>query len=285
MRRLVIVTGLSGAGKSQAMKSLEDFGFACLDAAPPVLARAFVDLAAQSGAVNIALAPDVRTAGPYGDTLAMLDELEAAGEHPELLFLDADDDALIRRYSATRRRHPFMGKAHGLEAAIAEERAALTPLRDRASVVFDTSRFTLGMLKDRLGAMFAQNERKLRVSVVAFGFKAGVPLDADLMFDVRFLPNPYYVDGLRELTGADDAVAEYLEALPDTETFLQHVFGLLDFLLARYESEGKSQLTLAIGCTGGRHRSVYLGRRIRDHIVETSNAVATFEARDLAAPL
>jgi UPF0042 nucleotide-binding protein len=282
MRRLVIVTGLSGAGKSQAMKSLEDFGFACLDNAPPVLARPFVALAEEAGYANAALALDVRTLGPFGNPVAAVDELDAAGQRTEVVFLDAEDETLIRRYSETRRRHPFGENGVGLAEAIAAERASLAALRDRANVVWDTTRLTLGQLKDRIGTTFAgADERRLRVSVVAFGFKYGVPLDADLVFDVRFLPNPNYVAGLRELTGADAPVVAYLEAIPDTEGFLERLFPLLDFLVPRYEREGKSQVTIAIGCTGGRHRSVYVGRRIQQHLRETTAAPATFEARDV----
>ena len=282
MRRVVIVTGLSGAGKSQAMKSFEDFGFACLDNAPPVLARRFVALSEAAGYGNAALAPDVRTLGPFGDAVAAIEELDTAGTRAEVLFLDAEDETLIRRYSETRRRHPFGHDGVGLAEAIAAERASLAALRDRADIVWDTTRLTLGALKDRIGITFAGSEaRRLRVGVVAFGFKYGVPLDADLVFDVRFLPNPNYVEELRPLTGADAPVAAYLEAIPETEAFLERLFPLIDFLLPHYEHEGKSQLTIAIGCTGGRHRSVYLGRRLQRHVSETTNAVATFEARDV----
>lgn len=282
MRRLVIVTGLSGAGKSQAMKSFEDFGFACLDNAPPVLAPEFVGLAVEAGFANAALALDVRTAGPYGDPVAAIDALDAAGLRPEVLFLDAEDDTLIRRYSETRRRHPFGDDAVGLVEAIAVERSSLAGLRARANLVWDTTRLTLGQLKDRIGTTFAGSEaRRLRIAIVAFGFKYGVPLDADLVFDVRFLPNPNYVEGLRALTGADAPVAAYLEAIPDTALFLDQLLPLLDFLLPRYEREGKSQVTIAIGCTGGRHRSVYLVRRVQQHVLETTGSPVTIEMRDV----
>ncbi len=282
MRRLVIVTGLSGAGKSQAMKSLEDFGYACFDNAPPVLARDYVTLAQQADIANVALALDVRTLGPFGDALTALDELNGAGLKPEVLFLDAKDETLIRRYSETRRRHPYGDETPGLAAAIAAERASLAPLRDRADLVWDTTRMTLGMLKDRIGETFAAGERRLRVAVVSFGFKYGLPLDADLVFDVRFLPNPNYVEGLRELTGADAPVAAYLEAIPDTEMFLDRLFAMFEFLVPRYEREGKSHVTVAIGCTGGRHRSVYLGRRLQRYLNETTGATTSFDARDVA---
>jgi RNase adapter protein RapZ len=282
MRRLVIVTGLSGAGKSQTMKSLEDFGFACLDNAPPVLARPFVALVEEAERGNAALALDVRTLGAFGDPVAAIAELEAQGLHPEVLFLDAEDETLIRRYSETRRRHPYGEQGAGLGEAIAAERAALAGLRDRADLVWDTTRLTLGQLKDRIGTTFlGADARRLQIAIVAFGFKYGVPLDADLVFDVRFLPNPNYVDGLRDLTGADAPVAAFLEAVPETEPFLDRLLALLDFLVPRYEREGKSQVTIAIGCTGGRHRSVYIGRRILRALSETTGAVATFDARDV----
>ena len=282
MRRLVIVTGLSGAGKSQAMKSFEDFGFACLDNAPPVLAERFVTLAAEAGRGDAALALDVRTLGPFGDAPGAIDALERDGLRPEVLFLDAEDETLIRRYSETRRRHPYGQDGVGMAEAIGAERTALASLRDRADIVWDTTRLTQGQLKDRIGATFLGTEaRRLHVAVVAFGFKYGIPLDADLVFDVRFLPNPNYVEGLRDLTGADAPVAAFLEGIADTEPFLAHLFRLFDFLLPRYEQEGKSQLTIAIGCTGGRHRSVYVGRRIVRYVSETTGALATFDARDV----
>jgi UPF0042 nucleotide-binding protein len=282
MRRVVIVTGLSGAGKSQAMKSFEDFGFACLDNAPPILAPSFVALAREAGYANAAIALDVRTLGPFGDAATAIDEIAASGTGVEVLFLDAEDDTLIRRFSETRRRHPFGANGVGLVDAVAAERASLAAMRDRATIVWDTSRFTLGQLKDRIGATFVGAEaRRLRVVIVAFGFKYGIPRDADVVFDVRFLPNPNYVEALRDLTGADSAVAAYLEAIPDTDAFLERLFALLDFLIPRYEREGKSQVTVAIGCTGGRHRSVYLGRRLQRHLTETTGALATFDARDV----
>jgi UPF0042 nucleotide-binding protein len=265
------------------MKSLEDFGFACLDNAPPVLARQFVALAEEAGYANAALAPDVRTLGPFGDAVAAIDGMDGVGGKLDVLFLDAEDDTLIRRYSETRRRHPFGEEGIGLAEAIAAERASLAAVRDRATVVWDTTRLTLGQLKERIGTAFAASEaRRLRIAIVSFGFKYGVPLDADLVFDVRFLPNPNYVEGLRELTGSDAPVAAYLEAIPDTEAFLDRLLPLIDFLVPRYEQEGKSQVTIAIGCTGGRHRSVYLGRRLQRHLTETTGALATFDARDVS---
>jgi UPF0042 nucleotide-binding protein len=282
MRRLVIVTGLSGAGKSQALKSFEDLGFACLDNLPPVLSPQFVALVKRAKLERVALALDVRTRGPFGDAIAAIDELWAQGEKPELLFLDADDAALVRRYSETRRRHPFGEQSLHLTDAIAAEREALAPLRDRADHVWDTSRLTHGMLKERIETTFTSGAKKLKIAIIAFGFKYGVPLDSDLMFDVRFLPNPNYVPALKPLTGNDAPVEAFLEVLPQTEEFLGHLLPMVDFLLPQYRLEGKSQLTIGIGCTGGRHRSVYLARRLEKHLLAADETAVTVEERDSA---
>jgi RNase adapter protein RapZ len=280
MRRLVIVTGLSGAGKSQALKSFEDLGFACLDNLPPVLSPQFVALVKRANLERVAIALDVRTLGPFGDAIATIDELWAHGEKPELLFLDADDAALVRRYSETRRRHPFGEQSLHLTDAIAAEREALAPLRDRADHVWDTSRLTHGMLKERIETTFTSGIKKMQIAIIAFGFKYGVPLDCDLMFDVRFLPNPNYVPVLKPLTGNDAPVAAFLEVLPQTEEFLRHLLPMVDFLLPQYRHEGKSQLTIGVGCTGGRHRSVYLARRLEKHLLAANEISVTVEERD-----
>jgi UPF0042 nucleotide-binding protein len=267
MRRLVIVTGLSGAGKSQAMKSFEDFGFACLDNVPPVLASAYVELVASSDRPMAAIALDVRSGGSFGDAVATLDALHAAGYRPEVLFLDADDQTLVRRYSETRRRHPM---ARGtLVEAIATERASLAALRERADFVWDTTNFNQ-----------AEGAQHTRVNVVAFGYKFGVPLEADWLFDVRFLPNPHYVPELRKLTGNDAAVQVYLGAVADLAPFVERLFGLVDFVVPRARAEGKSLLTFAIGCTGGRHRSVYLAHLLAAHLSDAGERVGV-EERDI----
>jgi UPF0042 nucleotide-binding protein len=281
MQRLVIVTGLSGAGKSQALKSFEDVGFACLDNLPPVLAVQFVALVDRAQLGRAAIALDVRTLGPFGDAIVTIDELWAYGAKPELLFLDADDAALVRRYSETRRRHPFGERTLHLTDAIAAEREALAPLRDRADHVWDTSRLTHGMLKERIEAAFTSGDKKMHIAIIAFGFKYGVPLDSDLMFDVRFLPNPNYVPVLKPLTGNDAPVAAFLEVLPQTEEFLAHLLPMVDFLLPNYRQEGKSQLTIGIGCTGGRHRSVYVARRLEAHLRAAHEPAVTVEERDV----
>jgi UPF0042 nucleotide-binding protein len=279
MRRLVIVTGLSGAGKSQAMKSFEDFGFACLDNVPPVLASAFVDLVASSERAMAAIALDVRSGGSFGDAVATLDALERAGYRPEVLFLDADDQTLVRRYSETRRRHPIACAT--LVDAIATEREALAPLRARADVVWDTTNFNQAMLKERIAATFVpEAAQHTRINVIAFGYKFGVPLDADWVFDVRFLPNPHYVPELRALTGNDEPVRAYLAAVDDLTPFLERLFALVDFVVPRARAEGKSRLTLAVGCTGGRHRSVYVAHRLAAHLAASAEQ-ALVEERDI----
>jgi UPF0042 nucleotide-binding protein len=281
--RFVVVAGLSGAGKSQAMKSFEDLGFYCLDNLPPALALELVTLAGRAGVERLALSLDVRTHGPFGEALAALDELEERGIEHELLFLDASDDVLVRRYSETRRRHPFDG-AGALHEAIGRERVELAPLRARASRVWDTSTFTHAALKARIVAAYATEpaEHALNVHVVAFGFKFGVPLDADLVFDVRFLPNPNYEPELKALAGIDRPVGEFLEAQPATAEFLEHLFAFLDFLVPLYRAEGKSRLTLAIGCTGGRHRSVYIAERVAEHLRADTRLEVSLEHRELA---
>ena len=267
MQRFVVVTGSSGAGTSQALKSFEDLGFHTLDNVPPALACDVVTLATQDGIARIALSLDVRTGGAFGDAQEALDALAERGVTVELLFLDASDHALVRRYSETRRRHPSEAGG-GLARAIARERLALEPLRERANVVWDTTDITLATLKTRIFATYGAdiaNER-FTVHVIAFGFKHGVPLEADLLFDVRFFPNPHYVPELRDLTGLDSPVVAYMEALPITRPFLERLTGFIDFLIPLYRNEGKARVTIAIGCTGGRHRSVYVARRLVEHL-------------------
>ncbi|MDQ2858458.1 MAG: RNase adapter RapZ [Candidatus Eremiobacteraeota bacterium] len=282
--RFVIVIGLSGAGKSQVMKSFEDLGFYCLDNLPPALVPELVSLAERAELARIALSLDMRVHGPFGEALGALAALEARGVPFEVLYLDANDEALVRRYSETRRRHPC-GASGNLRDAIAAERRELAPFRSLASEVWDTSQLTQSTLKARIVAAFDAEvpAHRLAANVVAFGFKYGVPLDADLLFDVRFFPNPNYVPELKELTGADAPVAAFMEALPETEQFLARLFDLLDFLIPRYSAEGKSRLTIAIGCTGGRHRSPYIAGRLAAHLRKRDDVVVAREDRELSS--
>ncbi len=248
------------------MKSFEDLGFYCADNLPPALVGELVALAAGAGIERVALSLDVCVGGPFGDALAALDDLSARGIDFDVLFLESGDDVLLRRYSETRRRHPRESGA-GLPAAILDERERLAPLRARATRIWDTSHLTQASLKARVTA-FAGDAyaHSLAVNVVAFGFKFGLPLEADLVFDVRFFPNPNYVPELKPLTGADAPVAEFMSRLPEMQAFLERLFGLVDFVLPLYIAEGKSRLTIGIGCTGGRHRSVYVAARLVEHI-------------------
>ena len=279
IRRLVIVTGLSGAGKTQALAAFEDLGFYCLDNLPPTLLPQIVELAASSGYDRIAVAPDVRTAGPFGDLAESIASMN--GARPEILFLDASEETLVRRFSETRRKHP-LGRER-LTVSIATERASLAPLRDRAERIWDTSALTALQLRRRIADTYSKepSEQRLHVTVVSFGYKYGLPLDVDMLFDVRFLPNPHYVDELRDLTGEDADVAAFLEKIPETRTFLDHAESMLDFLIRGFIDEGKSQLTIGVGCTGGHHRSVYLAERITRHLSGDSRLDVVLVHRDL----
>lgn len=281
LSRFVVVTGCSGAGKSQAMKSLEDAGYTCVDNLPPALADHLLSLAQQQGIARLALSLDVTTGGVYGDALAALAAFEQRGIGFDLLFLDAADEAIVRRYSETRRRHPA-ADGESLTTAVDRERRALAPLRDRATEVWDTTEYTPHALKRRLLATYGgpAAAAHLAVHVVAFGYKYGVPLEADMVFDVRFFPNPNYEPGLKELTGLDPEVIAYMDALSETQPFLARMTGLVDFLVPLFRREGKSRLTIAIGCTGGRHRSVYVAQRLADHL-ETHGVTVVRQLREL----
>lgn len=280
--RFVIITGISGAGKSQAMKSFEDLGFHCLDNLPPCLTREAVTLCGQAGVLHLALALDVRSHGPFGDAVLLLEEFRKQGIAFELLYLEARDDIIIRRYSETRRRHPYEHIERNLIDAIAADRRELEPIRARADHIWDTSQFTQSSLKARVTTTFADRETDglLAVHVVSFGFKHGIPPDADLVFDVRFLPNPNYVAELKSLTGADAPVGAFLSALPATSSFLGILYQFFDFLIPLYVQEGKSRLTIGIGCTGGRHRSVYIARELAQHMSRHERVDTTLEHRD-----
>ncbi len=262
------------------MKSFEDLGFYCIEHLPPVLLASAIESLGDAGIRDVAIALDVRTGRHLGEPLVAIDE--AVERHgARLLFLDSTDAVLVRRFSTTRRRHPFY-RAGSMREAIAADRRMVAPLRERASVVIDTSTLTHAALKERVAAAFAaERPSRLTVVIVAFGFKYGLPADLDLLFDVRFLRNPNYVAELAPLTGNDAPVAAFIADDPALEPFLAKVGDLLAFLLPRYIAEGKTQLTLGIGCTGGRHRSVYVARRLSEGIGDDSRLELAFEARDV----
>ncbi len=260
------------------MKTLEDLGFYCVEHLPPAVLDATIRALEAGGVARIAIALDVHAAGSLGDALAALDAAVAA-RAGDVLFLEANDETIVRRFSAARRRHP--GAAAGsLRDAIAAERLALGSLRERARIVIDTTGLTLAGLKSRLVAAFAQDRSDvLAIALVAFGFKYGLPLDLDLLFDVRFLRNPNYDETLRPLTGDDAAVAKFIEADERLVPFLARVYNLLDFLVPCYVAEGKALVTIGVGCTGGRHRSIYVAHLLEKHLSRHGASVA-FDARD-----
>lgn len=280
--RLVIVTGMSGAGKTQAIKYLEDMGFFCVDNLPPALMPKMAELALQSeGKLNrLALGTDIRGGQFFAHIVNALDELERAGFAHQILFMDAADEALVRRYKESRRRHPLAHQGRLLEG-IRKERRLMQELRGRASKIIDTSKLKVSELRRELADFFNQEHDGLglHVNVVSFGFKHGGVLDADLLFDVRFLPNPHYVEDLKALTGETKAVQEYVMKWGVTQQFFKRLTGLIDFLLPQYMAEGKSQLTIAIGCTGGQHRSVCIACKLADWIKMRGYSVS-LEHRD-----
>ena len=262
----VVITGLSGAGKSYAIKCFEDMGFFCVDNLPTTLIPTFADLVARSNqtASRVALGVDVREGEYLTHLLDTLGELRGRGHTVEVLFLEANEETLVRRYRETRRRHPLAPEGHVVEG-IRAERKALSTMREVADRILDTSTLTVHQLKDRLVEMYvAPGQRTgLTISLVSFGFKHGVPFDADLVFDVRFLPNPHFVEGLRPLDGRDTRVREFILAHEESRELLRRLEDFLSFVLPAYQREGKAYLTVAVGCTGGRHRSVALVEELR----------------------
>ena len=262
----MIITGFSGAGKSTAMNVFEDAGYFCVDNLPPEMIRGLVELFQHPGSKvqRAAVVCDVRGGEFFEALTEVLRALERSGPADRLLFLDADDGTLLTRFKETRRRHPLAPSGQ-VTAGIAAERAALAPLRDRADLVIDTTGLSAAALRRRIAnEMLPKASQKLAVTFSSFGFKHGPVRDADLAFDVRFLPNPHYVDDLRPLTGHDSRVAEYVGRDGKLDAFYERLHALLDFLVPEYVAEGKSHLTVAIGCTGGRHRSVAIAEHLGD---------------------
>ena len=264
--QVAVITGLSGSGKSTAIHVLEDLGWYCIDNLPAVLIPRFLDLCEESDEVSrVALGIDTRGRGFRDELPRVLDEVRARGHRAQVVYLEASDDALVRRFSETRRPHP-MGEGSDVAGGILRERERLAGMRGQADRIIDTSAFTSQQLREELRSLFDREDActgVLRVSLVSFGFKFGLPADSDVVWDVRFLPNPFYVADLRPLTGLDAAVAEYVLAEPSTARFLGIAGDFLDFALPLYQREGKAYLTIAVGCTGGRHRSVALVERLR----------------------
>ena len=269
--RFIIVTGLSGSGKSEAMKALEDIGFYCVDNLPPTLITKFAELCYQgnSNIDKVALGIDIRGREFFETLHESLSYLEKENYKYEVLFLDCADDILVKRYKMTRRNHP-LAKSTQITEGIKEEREILQTLREKADSIIDTSNMKPKDLKDEVSKLYLEGEKtpKLTISVVSFGFKHGIPIDSDLVFDVRFLPNPYYVEDLRPKTGEDQVVRDYVMDSDVSREFFYKLEDMVDFLIPHYIEEGKSHLVIAIGCTGGRHRSVTISNLLYDDLIK-----------------
>ena len=263
---VIILTGMSGAGKSRAANVLEDIGYYCIDNLPPELIPTFVELAARSQEISkVAVVTDIRGGNLFSGFFDCVDQLNAKGISHTILFLDCSDEALARRYKETRRRHPLAtAKYQELEHLIADERKLLSPIREIADHVVDTTYLKTTQLRERIVALLGSRSKKdFSVTVMSFGFKYGLPSESDLVLDVRCLDNPFYVDELKPLTGLDKAVIDYIEGSPDSLELLRRYNDFLVFALPLYRAEGKNELIVSVGCTGGQHRSVYFAERIR----------------------
>ena len=281
--RFVIVTGMSGAGKQTAMKMLEDMGFYCVDNMPVPLIDKFIELFSGPGSEvsKVALGLDVRADQDFDEAERTLLALRRKDYPFEIIFMDADDKVLIKRYKESRRVHPVAGTG-SLEEGIKREREILKNVKNIADYIFDTSNLLTRVLKEELDKIFLQDGEyaNLIIRVLSFGFKYGIPADADLVFDVRFLPNPFYIDELKLMTGNDAPVHDYVMSFPEAGEFLEKVSSLLQFLIPNYVKEGKHQLVIAIGCTGGRHRSVTLAGEIYQRLKNQGKYGITITHRD-----
>ena len=282
--RFVIVTGMSGAGKSSALKTLEDAGYFCVDNLPVALLDKFADMLLDETAKieNVALGIDIRNGRGIGELAHKLKEIEAAGIKYEILYLNASNRILLKRYKETRRTHPL---AHGgrVDRGIRQEREKLAFLKQHADYIIDTSKLLTRELNMELEKIFVEGRefKSLVVTVLSFGFKYGIPADADLVFDVRFLPNPYYIDDLKKKTGNDKPVQDYVMGFEVSHVFLNKLTDMIQFLLPNYVQEGKNQLIIGIGCTGGKHRSVTLANRLFENLSRQNDYGIRIEHRDI----
>ena len=282
--RFVVVTGMSGSGKRTAMKMLEDVGFYCVDNLPVPLIEKFVELiATPNSEINkVALGLDVRADQPFGDAQRILDKLKENGYLFEILFMDANDAALLKRYKESRRLHPLSLEGR-VEEGVHKERDILQDIKRKADYVIDTSNLLTRELKEEIDHIFVRNEEynSLMITILSFGFKNGIPADADLVFDVRFLPNPFYIDELKHKTGNDIEVRDYVMGFPEAFVFLEKLTDMLDFLIPNYIKEGKHQLVIGIGCTGGKHRSVTLANELYVKMKDYGNYGIKLYHRDI----
>lgn len=283
--RLVIVTGMSGAGKSTALKMLEDMGYFCVDNMPVPLIPMFAELLTVPGTEmnKAALGVDIRSGQSFHELEEVLKDLEAANFAHEILYLESSDDVLVKRYKETRRFHPLSGSDGRVDQGIQKERKQLEFLKKKADYLIDTSHMLTRELKKELNKIFVQNKeyKNLYITVLSFGFKYGIPNDADLVFDVRFLPNPYYIEELRPLSGNDKAVRDYVMQNDKAGVFLEKLVDMTQFLIPNYINEGKTQLVIGVGCTGGKHRSVTLANELYEALNKTDNYGIRIEHRDI----
>ncbi len=282
--RLVIVTGMSGAGKSTALKVLEDSGFFCADNLPIALIPKFVELVCSPGSeiTKAALGIDVRNGQALEELEAVLQEINNTRYYYEILFLDANDEVLVKRFKETRRQHP-LALGGRIDSGIAKERSKLAFLKEHANYIMDTSQLLTRELKAEIDRIFVDNKEynNLFITVLSFGFKYGIPSDSDLVFDVRFLPNPFYIEHLKLKTGNDREVQNYVLSFPEAIVFLDKLFDMIQFLIPNYITEGKNQLVIAIGCTGGKHRSVTLANQLYKQLQNQGKYGLKVEHRDI----
>lgn len=270
----LVVTGMSGAGKSQAMKVMEDMGYFCMDNLPPALLTKFAELCVESkkDIKNIAVVLDIRGGLFFDDLFKSLDDLEAKKINYKILFLDSSDRVLIKRYKELRRPHPLNPEGSIIDG-IMEERKLLQEVKERSDYIMDTSSLTLGMLKEEIANIFLEDgeKRNITISVTSFGYKNGILMDGDLVFDVRFIPNPFYLPELKHVSGENNATKDYVFKWPQTNTFIDKTIDMLEFLIPFYVTEGKTQLVIGIGCTGGFHRSVAISNKIAEILVSNGH--------------
>ncbi len=286
--RFIIVTGLSGAGKSEATNALEDMGYFCVDNLPPKLIRKFADVCQQSdGKIDkVALVMDIRGGVFFNDLFESLNELSKYQFKYEILFLDTSDEVLVKRFKEKRRSHPLSPGGRVI-TGIELERKKLREVKDKADVIIDTSKYAIKDLREELARKFGDKdmpEKQMAITILSFGFKYGIPVDSDLVFDVRFIPNPFYIPELKPLSGNDEPVKKYVLNQQETKTFLEKSNDMLEFLIPNYKKEGKRQLIISIGCTGGRHRSVAIANAIYEMLRQNEHNVY-IEHRDIKEDL
>ena len=282
--KFIILTGMSGAGKSTALKMMEDIGYFCVDNLPIALIEKFAELADLQDAElqKVAVGVDIRSGQSLDELQDVLDRLKQKGERFDILYLDSADEVLVKRYKETRRTHP-LARNERVDKGIQKERQRLEFLRKQASYIVDTSNMLTRELKAELEKIFVKNQdyKNLFITIVSFGFKYGIPTDCDLVFDVRFLPNPYYVEGLRAKTGNDREIKEYVMQFPEAWQFLHKLEDMVKFLIPNYIVEGKTQLVIGVGCTGGKHRSVTLANALYERLSDREGYGIKIEHRDI----